>query len=410
MAMEPPNPIILFGSGHLEQQIGRRLRAKGHLVVEIAGDSVRGGQTSAQEESIVEHTRRKLMEAGIARARAVYVVDHEDRYNIQFALIVLSMNESAPVFVSLYNQELAGQLQASRSNLVVRNPAMASTGLLVDALHASLDRPARREAAPAPAPEERFAEVRRHPWLYVLVLIFAALVLAGTIAFHGMDFPDIKPDGHLSWVDSFYFTVTMMTTTGFGDINLLNSSPAAKLFGTALMLSAVILASLTFSFIADRLFKKRAEVALGRRRYRMNGHVILCGFGRVGYHVLRELITRGEKVLVIERDVDHRFLDQARALGARTFVGDASLPRVLLDAGVQRACGLFSLIDDDLKNLEIGLNARSLHRDVRLILRIFDHEIAEQMRSRLDIHFAFSTSAVAAEQFVALLDSDPAAN
>ena len=141
----------------------------------------------------------------------------------------------------------------------------------------------------------------------------------------------------------------------------------------------------------------------------MDGHVIVCGFGRVGYHVLRELIARGEKVLVIERDAEHRFLDQARALGARTFVGDASLPRVLLDAGVQRACGLFSLIDDDLKNLEIGLNARSLRPDLRLILRIFDSEIAEQMHTRLDIHFAFSTSAIAAEQFVALLNSDPAA-
>ncbi len=106
---------------------------------------------------------------------------------------------------------------------------------------------------------------------------------------------------------------------------------------------------------------------------------------------------------------DHRFLDQARALGVRTFVGDASLPRVLLDAGVRRACGLFSLIDDDLKNLEIGLNARSLRRDLRLILRIFDPEIATQMRTRLDIHFAFSTSAIAADEFVALLDAEPTA-
>jgi Trk K+ transport system NAD-binding subunit len=408
--MQPTEPVILFGSGHLALQIGRKLRSLGHTVVEIAGEAVRGGHASSQEESIVEYSRRLLAEAALERARAVYVVDREDRFNIQFALIVLSINETVPVFVSLYHQELAGQLQASRARLVVRNPAMASTNLLVDALHTSLNRPARAPVDARVAPEERFSEMRRHPWLYALVVIFAALLIAGTIAFHETNFPDIKPAGRLSWIDAFYFTVTVMTTTGFGDINLANSSPAAKLFGAALMLSAVILASLTFSFIADRLFKKRAEIALGRRRHRMGGHVIVCGFGRVGYHVLRELIARGEKVLVIERDADHRHLDQARALGARTFVGDASLPRVLLDAGVQRACGLFSLIDDDLKNLEIGLNARSLRRDLRLILRIFDSEIAEQMRARLDIHFAFSTSAVAADEFVSLLESESATN
>ncbi len=408
--MEPADtPIIVFGSGHLELQIGRKLRERGLRVVDIPGDAMRGEHASAQQESIVEYSRRLLVDAGIDRARAVYVVDREDRYNIPFALIVLSMNETIPVFVALYHEELAGQLQASRSRLVVRNPAMASTLLLADALRAPLDRPAQEPAGSSAAAGDHHSEVRRHPWLYALILIFVALIAAGTIVFHDTNFPDIKPDGRLSWVDAFYFTVTVMTTTGFGDINLANSSPAAKLFGAALMLSAVILASLTFSFIADRLFKKRAEIALGRRRHRMAGHVIVCGFGRVGYQLVRELLARGEKVLVIERDADHRFLDQARALGARTFVGDASLPRVLLDAGVQRACGLFSLIDDDLKNLEIGLNARSLRRDLRLILRIFDPEIAAQMRARLDIHFAFSTSAVAAEQFVALLDSEPAA-
>ena len=120
---------------------------------------------------------------------------------------------------------------------------------------------------------------------------------------------------------------------------------------------------------------------------------------------MSELLHRGEQVLVIENDPDHRFLELARSNGARTFVGDASLPKVLADAGVNRACGLYALIDDDLKNLEIGLNARSLRPDLRVIFRIFDHEIADQIHDRLDIHFAFSTSAIAADEFVALLDA-----
>ena len=72
------------------------------------------------------------------------------------------------------------------------------------------------------------------------------------------------------------------------------------------------------------------------------------------------------------------------------------------------APGLFSLIDDDLKNLEIGMNARSIRNDLRLILRIFDAEIAAQMHERLDIHFAFSTSAIAAQEFVEMLEAGSA--
>ncbi len=408
--MAPTAPIVVFGYGHHSIQIGRMLRAQGQHVIAIAGPCFRSEHVSPDAESVVEYCRRALAESGIDRARAVYVADREDRYNIQFALIVLGLNETVPVYVALFHEELAGQLQASRPGLVVRNPALISAGLLADALRAPVTRPPRPARAATAGGSESFVEVRRNPWLYALILVFAGLIAAGTVVFHETIFPDIKPDGHLSWLDSFYFTVTVMTTTGFGDISLLNSAPATKIFGAGLMLSAVILASLTFSFMADRLFRKRAEAALGRRRYKLRGHAILCGLGRVGYQVMRELLRRGETVLVIESDPDDRFLEVARALGARTFVGDASLAKVLLDAGVHRACGLLSLIDDDLKNLEIGLNARAQCPNLRVILRVFDSEIAEQMRDRLDIHFALSTSAIAAREFVALLESPSPTN
>jgi len=121
---------------------------------------------------------------------------------------------------------------------------------------------------------------------------------------------------------------------------------------------------------------------------------------------VQELLRRKESVLVIEKDPENRFLESARSQGAKAFVGDASVSKVLRDAGVQSAGGLFSLINDDLKNLEIGLNARSLRPDLRLILRIFDKEIAEQLRDRFDIHFAMSTSALAAEEFATLLSQE----
>jgi voltage-gated potassium channel Kch len=281
--------------------------------------------------------------------------------------------------------------------LAVRSPARAASTVFVGALRSSLPRHAPREWQGLSLMKPLALRQRKDRLLIWLVGVFVVLLACGTAVFHTTE--------HLSWLDAFYFAVTLMTTTGFGDISLRNSSAFAKLFGAALMLSAVSLLSLTFSFIVDRLFKRRAEIALGRKHYKLANHVIVCGLGRVGYEVARELLQLKETVLVIEKDPENRFLAPIQALGARTFVGDASVPKVLEDAGVTTAAGLFSLIDDDLKNLEIGLNARAIQADLRLILRIFDKEIAEPLRSRLDIHLALSTSAVAAEEFVGLLEN-----
>ena len=397
--MQFSNHVILFGTGHLAFQVARKLQFAGLPLLHIGSEHFQTAN-KLPEESVVEHLRRTLREAHIHTARAVFILDDEDRYNIQAALIVLSLNESVPVFVSLFNAELAVHLRAGCENVVVLNPAGLATKVFVDALYASITRK-RDLFRHLPARHRVFTKPEADRWFYALVIAFVALLIGGTIVFHFTE--------KLSFVDAFYFVVTLMTTTGFGDISLRNSSTFAKLFGTVLMVGAVGLLSMTFSFIVDRLFKKRSEIALGRKRYKLRDHVILCGLGRVGYEVVQELLRRKEIVLVIEKDPENRFLESVRSQGARTFVGDASVPKVLRDAGVNKACGLFSLINDDLKNLEIGLNARSLCPDLRLILRIFDTEIADQLKERLDIHFAMSTSAIAAEEFAALLNASAGA-
>jgi Trk K+ transport system NAD-binding subunit len=389
---EESSHVILFGSGHLAFQVSRKLRDKAVQIAHIGSEHFPHSGKAPGHESVIEYFRRNLQEAGIDRAGGVYVLDDEDRHNIQFALIVISLNESIPVVVSLFNADLSGHVLASCKSLIVRNPALVAANAFVEALRAPVTRNLRYQPSPIAASRRTLPDSRNDRWLYALVLTFVTFLLGGTILFTLTE--------RLSLLDAFYFTVTLMTTTGFGDISLRSSSVFAKLFGAGLMLSAVVLASLTFSFAVDRLFRKRSEIALGQKRYRLKDHVILCGLGRVGYEVAKELLRRGETVLVIEKDPHHRFLESIRSQGARIFVGDASIPQVLSDAGVERASGLFSLINDDVKNLEIGLNGRSLRPELRLILRVFDKDMAEQLRQRLDIHFAMSTSAIAAEVLV----------
>ena len=92
--------------------------------------------------------------------------------------------------------------------------------------------------------------------------------------------------------------------------------------------------------------------------------------------------------------------EHLRARGADVYIGDARLPRVLQDVNVTRAKALYSVINDDYANLEIGLNARSFQPDLRLILRIFDDSMSTRIKEHLDIHLTFSMSAIADGQFL----------
>jgi voltage-gated potassium channel Kch len=101
-------------------------------------------------------------------------------------------------------------------------------------------------------------------------------------------------------------------------------------------------------------------------------------------------------VLVIEKDAGNRFLPAVRELGIPVMIADAAAAGTLVDAAVDKAAALASIVNDDLINLEVGLNARALHPRLRVILRIFDRDTAEELRRRLNIHYAISTSAIAA--------------
>jgi voltage-gated potassium channel Kch len=87
-------------------------------------------------------------------------------------------------------------------------------------------------------------------------------------------------------------------------------------------------------------------------------------------------------VLVVEKNADNRFLPAIRERGIPVMIADATVPGTLVDAAVDRAAAVASIVGDDLVNLEVGLNARAIHPRIRVILRIFDGDTAEELRRR----------------------------
>jgi Trk K+ transport system NAD-binding subunit len=128
-------------------------------------------------------------------------------------------------------------------------------------------------------------------------------------------------------------------------------------------------------------------------------HIIVCGLGKVGYRTTLELLKFKREVVGIESNNDGRFLEAIRDLGVPVLIGDASRPEFLERAGVLRADAIIPATDNELANLDIALHARELNPQIKVVLRMFDPDLARRVELGFGIHTAFSASALAAPVF-----------
>lgn len=127
-----------------------------------------------------------------------------------------------------------------------------------------------------------------------------------------------------------------------------------------------------------------------------NNHVIVCGMGKVGYRVTLHLLDFGREVVGIESNPEGRFVEKTRALGIPLIIANARRSENLIKAGVKRADAVIPCTDDELTNLDIALDARELNPNIKVVMRLFDADLAKRVEKGFGIHTAFSTSALAA--------------
>jgi hypothetical protein len=161
-------------------------------------------------------------------------------------------------------------------------------------------RRARRPERLAMEPPGRLAAA----WTVVLgadvrLRVMAAIVLGLTVTGIAIFWWFSEQD--LDLIDAIYFTVTIMTTTGFGDIHLRNAPPALQLYGVALMLSGTAALAILFALITDALISARLARVLGATIPRgLHDHVVVCGLGNIGYRMVEQLHDLGVPVVEAE--------------------------------------------------------------------------------------------------------------
>ncbi len=136
-------------------------------------------------------------------------------------------------------------------------------------------------------------------------------------------------------------------------------------------------------------------------------HIILCGLGHVGYRILERLLHWHLDVVVIEKNTESSFLTRTQQMGVPVLLMDARQEESLEAAGLHHARTLVIATNDDLANVEIALDARRLNPHIRVVLRMFDENIANKLRDAFHLEVAFSSAAAAAPLVAAsVLDLD----
>ena len=190
-----------------------------------------------------------------------------------------------------------------------------------------------------------------------------ALVMAiGTAGYHYIE--------GWPWFDGFYMVVTTLTTIGYQEVHPL--SHAGRVFNVFVILAGVSLLLLGVGALSQALLEFELQTFFGRRRMereigRLEGHFIICGMGRVGRSVARELARKPAPFVIIENAESKR--QRFASENWLVVAGDATLEQTLHDAQIDRAQGLIAATTTDATNLYIVLTARALNPHLKIIAR-----------------------------------------
>jgi len=195
----------------------------------------------------------------------------------------------------------------------------------------------------------------------ILTAIVVILLLAGTLVLS-------RSEGVGFWYAFRWALDTAATVGGFpqpGSVPGQIAQVALILLGVGTLFYA--LAVVAELLLAGHLGELRAVRRTRKMIDSLNDHYIVCGFGRVGRAVVRDLRAARADCVVLDQNAEHG--DLAEALGAHFIAGDASEEAVLREAGITRARSIIVAADSDADNVFITLTARELRDDVSIVAR-----------------------------------------
>lgn len=201
------------------------------------------------------------------------------------------------------------------------------------------------------------------------LLALAFVTAGGTAGF-------VHIEGWSLW-DSFYFTLITITTVGYGDGGL---SEAGRKFASLLLIGGVATASYAFAVIIQESVARQLawRKRMQKRIDSLEGHTLVCGFGRMGRSICERLTDLGVTPVVM--DLNTESFTEAVSLGYLAIEGSSTEDDTLQRAGIERCSHLVAAVDSIGDNIVITMSARELRPDLTIIARAERNEDVRKLK------------------------------
>jgi hypothetical protein len=361
--------LILGESGGLGVALMRRLQQ--------SAIAVEGAMSLSDSEASAILAER--------RWTAVVVVARDDVLALRLTLLSAHLRPDLPLWVTMFDRTITRELQ----HVVPAVHVLSPSELVADDLAGQC------VAAAGSAAAHRRNGIRLvDDALRLLVRagvgLLLALVLEAAIAMIAL---------HEGVVDALYFSTRSVATVA--------SAPGAasgaawfKALSALDTLAALLLVAVFTAALVRRLSRQRLTTLIGRRAAPARGHVLLIGFGQVGFRLAQELRRRGLAVLGVEQDADAPCVRLARAAGIPVAIGRGDDRETLERLGIRRCAAVAAVTSTDLVNVAVGLAASDLKPGIPLVLRLGDGEVAAETDSLLHLGWICDAHKIAADTLV----------
>ena len=200
------------------------------------------------------------------------------------------------------------------------------------------------------------------------------IILFGTVGYMGIE----------GWnlLDALYMTIITVSTVGYSEVHQI--SKAGRLFTILLVFFGVGFTLYIAAAVVQFMVEGRIRIILGRRRLekkisRMKNHYIVCGYGRIGRVLCRNLKRKPLDLVVVEKNPE--LISVMDADGVLYISGDAANEENLIRAGIKRSKGLVAVLASDADNVFLVLTARQLDPDLLIIARASQEESKSKLRA-----------------------------
>ena len=198
--------------------------------------------------------------------------------------------------------------------------------------------------------------------LGIAALFLAVVVITGIAGYHFLE-------GY-TWLEAIYMTVITLSTVGFREVRPL--SPTGMIFTIALLIGGLGVVFYTAVTVTAKVVEGEFQQFFGRKRMEkkigsLTDHYLVCGCGRIGEVICRELASKPVPFVVIEQEEGR--IRKVEEAGYLLLKGDATDEKVLLAAGAMKAKGLFATLPVDADNVFVTLTAKELNPSIFVVAR-----------------------------------------